>query len=228
MTAALPSVQTEKRSLPITGLIFLAAVVFSALFLWVNTLNYNWLSPRFEPAGDTIWGIMQRLFILIPVALLSIWRPKEMGFQVGRIAKHWRMLALMLAANVGIVGGYVLLSGGTPYSGLGMLINEVVTVPLAEELMWRGAVFAGLLALLRRVHPEETAALLAGWFSGICFGLLHANNALYGYPLAFVALQTLNATVWGVVYGIARAKTGSIYPPLIFHAAMNLAVVLLG
>ena len=228
MAATLSAAQAGKRTTLITGLIFLAAIAFSVLFLWVNTLNYNWLSPRFEPAGDTIWGIMQRLFILIPVALLSIWRHKEMGFQVGRTKEHWRMLALMLAANVGIVGGYVLLSGGTPYSGPGMLVNEVVTVPLAEELLWRGALFAGLLALLRRVHAEETAALLAGWFSGICFGLLHANNALYGYPLAFVALQTLNATVWGVVYGIARAKTGSIYPPLIFHAAMNLAVVLLG
>ena len=228
MTAAFTAVKSGKRTLAPTALILLAAVAFSAVFLWVNTLNYNWLSPRFESSGATVWGIVQRLFVLIPVILLSVWRPKAMGFQVGRIARHWRMLLIMLAANVGIVGGYVLLSGGTPYSGLGMLVNEVITVPVAEELMWRGVVFAGLLALLRRFHTEETAGLLAGWFSGVCFGLLHANNALFGYPLAFVALQTLNATVWGVVYGIARVKTGSIYPPLVMHAAMNLAVVLLG
>ena len=63
MTAVLPAVNTGKRTLLITGLIILAAVAFSGLFLWINTLNYNWLSPRFEPAGDTIWGIMQRLFV---------------------------------------------------------------------------------------------------------------------------------------------------------------------
>jgi membrane protease YdiL (CAAX protease family) len=101
-----------------------------------------------------------------------------------------------------------------------------VTVPLVEELVWRGIVFSVLLTILRKFLPESTSGTLAAVFSGVCFGLLHSTNALFGYPLAFVALQTLNATVWGVVYGIARAKTGSIYPSIMLHAAMNLAVAL--
>jgi membrane protease YdiL (CAAX protease family) len=40
-------------------------------------------------------------------------------------------------------------------------------------------------------------------------------------------VQVLNAAIWGVVYGYARALTASLYPPIIMHAAMNLVVVLL-
>lgn len=32
---------------------------------------------------------------------------------------------------------------------------------------------------------------------------------------------------WVGVYGYARARTHSIYPPIVLHAAMNLVVVLL-
>ncbi len=39
-------------------------------------------------------------------------------------------------------------------------------------------------------------------------------------------IQVLNATIWGVMYGYARSKSESIYPPMILHAAMNLVVIL--
>lgn len=210
------------------ALVLLGAMAFSALFVYVNLAQYNWLSPRFERASSpTVWGILQRLYLIIPGVVLCLWQPQKIGLQMGRIGQHWRMLLVLLAVNVGMIGGFLLVSGDTPYSGVSMFFNEVVTVPLVEEVMWRGVVFAALAAVLRRAFMPDKSALLAGIFAGVCFGLIHANNALFGYPLAFVALQTVNATVWGIVYGIARARTDSVYPPILMHAAMNLVVVLI-
>ncbi len=222
-----PLPEHPKKVALYSALVFLAALAFSALFFLVNTANYNWLSPHFElSTNPTIWGILQRLFLILPIGALLIWRPRQIGWQMGKIRQHAGMLAIMLTLNLAVVGGYLLLTGTTPYSGLSMLFNEVITVPLVEEITWRGVVFAALFACLRRFTSESSAGMLAGVFSGVCFGLLHANNALFGYPLAFVALQTLNATVWGVAYGIARAKTESVFPPILMHAAMNLIVAL--
>jgi len=227
MAEALPGNRTRSKIFLSTALVFLAAVAFSALFAALNQANYNWLSPQFERGSTpTTWGILQRLYLILPSIALVLFRPRQIGFQVGKIFEHRRMLVWILAMNVIVIGAYRVLNGATPYSGYSMLVNEVITVPLVEEIVWRGIVFAALLAVLRRFLPEEKSGILAGVFSGVCFGLLHSTNALFGYPLAFVALQTLNATVWGVVYGIARAKTGSIYPPLVFHAAMNLVAAL--
>ena len=137
------------------------------------------------------------------------------------------MLLVMLIANCGIVALFLwLTSSGTPYSGNQWLFTEIVTVPVVEETFWRGIVFAVLLALLRRTYSEKTSLMATVWLSGLAFGVLHAGNALAGVPLSFVAVQVLNAAIWGVVYGYARAKTNSVYPPMFLHAAMNLVVVL--
>jgi membrane protease YdiL (CAAX protease family) len=55
---------------------------------------------------------------------------------------------------------------------------------------------------------------------------MYVKNVVAGVPLEFVAIQSLSAAIWGVMYGYARAKTESIYPPIFLHAAMNLVVVL--
>lgn len=217
----------RNRNMLWAGMVFLTCLAFSALFAWVNGMNYNWLSPLYERSlNHTTWGLLQRWYLILFALVISVWKPKQVGFQFGKITRHWKMLLIMLVLNVSVIGGYLLLTGATPYTGMDLLLNEVITVPLVEEIVWRGIVFAAMLAALQKVFPEDSSGTLTAWFSGICFGLLHATNALFGYPLAFVLLQTVNATLWGVVYGFARAKTASIYPPIVLHAAMNLVVVL--
>jgi membrane protease YdiL (CAAX protease family) len=133
----------------------------------------------------------------------------------------------IIVINCAVVGAFLLVSeNGTPYSGNQWLFTEIVTVPVVEELFWRGLVFSVLLALLQRSLGKGLALTLTIWLSGIAFGLLHAGNALAGVSVQFVAIQTLNAAIWGVVYGYARAKTDSVYPSMLSHAAMNLVVIL--
>ncbi len=228
MSLTVPTISNRNQKIQWTGLIVIGSVIFTALFYWVNNVQYAWLSPRFETIPgqtQTGWGIIQRLWLIIPALPIVLWKPRQIGFQWGKISRHWLMLAIMLVLNVGVIIGFKLISGSTPYSGLNMLINEIVTVPLVEEIVWRGIVFMVLLALLKRTWPESTSSTLAAIISGLCFGVLHYSNASF-YSPAFVLLQTLNATVWGLVYGVARAKTESIYPSILMHAAMNMAVVI--
>lgn len=213
--------------------VIVALAAFSAAFVVLDQAYNRFVDDRLPTVGTstslaTVYGLVSRLHLIIPLLLLALWRPRLLGFQLGQTRRHWRLLLLFLVANCGIVAGYLVLSGNTtPYSGNQWLFTEVVTVPLVEETMWRGVVFAVLLGTLRRVQPEGTATTYAIWCSALAFGLLHGANALVGVPMVFVAVQVLNATVWGVVYGYARALTGSIYPPIALHAAMNLVVVLL-
>jgi len=229
-----PAVTADRSSkwIPATLKILLALLVFCILFGLVDQAYIRFIDARFPAVGDsaalaTLYGIVSRAHLILPLLALALWKPRRLNFQMGQTRRFWRMLLVMLVANCGIVAGYLLLTGATPYSGNQWLLTEIVTVPLVEETMWRGAVFAALLVAFARVHPPERAMTWAVWSSGIAFGLLHGGNALVGVPPAFVAVQVLNATVWGVVYGYARARSGSLYPPIILHAAMNLVVVLL-
>jgi len=154
-------------------------------------------------------------------------RPRLLALNFGEIRPHWRLIVSVVAVNCGLVAAFLVLTGGnTPYSGNEWLITEVVTVPVIEELFWRGLVFSIVAALLRRSLGKPSALNLAAWLSGIAFGSLHAGNALAGVPLQFVAIQTLSAIVWGVLYGYLRARTESVFPAMLSHAAMNLVVIL--
>jgi membrane protease YdiL (CAAX protease family) len=140
--------------------------------------------------------------------------------------RRWRLVLSTVVVNCGLVAAFLLLAGGTPYSGNQWLITEVVTVPVVEELLWRGLVFSIVAALLRGSVSKPSGSNLTAWLTGIAFGSLHAANALAGVPLQFVAIQTLSAIVWGVLYGYLRARTDSVLPSMLSHAAMNLVVIL--
>lgn len=211
--------------------IILITLALCVCFLLLDQ-SYNRLVNRFfPPVGDSAWlaslyGILSRLHVLIPCIVAVALYPRELGFKVGSIAAHWKLILGALALNCGLIAVYMALAGGSPYSGNQWLLTETVTVPLIEETFWRGLVFALLLGAFNRHADTASACRYTVWVSGLAFGLLHAGNALAGVPLAFAGLQALNASVWGLVYGHLRAKTGSIYPAILLHAAMNLIVVL--
>jgi membrane protease YdiL (CAAX protease family) len=213
-------------------LIALAMAAFSAFFVLVDSAYYEFANARFPNVGAsgwlaTLWGVVSRAHLLVLGIPLVLWRPRLFGFRIGSIRQNWRMLLVMLLANCGVIAGYLWATGTTtPYSGNQWLVTEVITVPVIEETFWRGFVFTTLALALQRLYSEKTSSHLAVWFSGLAFGLLHAANVLAGVPVLFVAVQALNATVWGVVYGYARAKTGSLYPSMFLHAAMNFVVIL--
>jgi membrane protease YdiL (CAAX protease family) len=212
-------------------LALLAVVAFSAAFLALDQAYDRFAAARFPPVGEsallaTVFGLIARAHLIVLMAAVWLWRPHWLTLHRGRIRAHAPLLLMMLAANCGLVGGYLWLSGAaTPYSGNQWLLTEIVTVPVVEELVWRGLVLSVLFLVLDRAYPHPDAWHLAIWLSGLAFGLLHAGNLLAGMPAPFVIVQMLNAVVWGVVYGYARALTGSVYPSIVLHAAMNLVVV---
>ncbi|NLS76361.1 MAG: CPBP family intramembrane metalloprotease [Chloroflexi bacterium] len=214
------------------GLVILGLAVFCFLFALVDSAYFRFADARFPHVGAsawlaTLWGVVSRAHLLVLIIPLVLWRPRQFGFQTGKIQQHWRMLLVMLLANCGVIAAYLWLTGSsTPYSGNQWLVTEIITVPVVEEAFWRGLVFSALLLALRGLYPEGASTHWAVWLCGLAFGLLHVKNVVAGVPLAFAAIQALNATIWGVVYGYARAKTESIYPPMLLHAAMNLVVIL--
>lgn len=94
-------------------------------------------------------------------------------------------------------------------AGAFALFFVVVTVgaPVVEELTYRGLGFA-LLA------PFGTWVAIV--VTGVLFGLAHG---------LIVALPVL--TIFGIAIGWLRARTKSIYPPMLLHATFNGAALIL-
>jgi CAAX protease family protein len=89
------------------------------------------------------------------------------------------------------------------------LIGLVVAAPLAEEFLFRGFLFAGLLN--SRLGPTGAIALTAlGWAS------LHIQYDFYG-------MATIAAT--GTLLGLIRWRTGSLWLCALLHGLMNVVAI---
>ena len=99
----------------------------------------------------------------------------------------------------------------------GMMHNDFgfiavgVLVPIAEEMVFRGAILRRLLDLTG--NEKRWIAIV---ISAALFGLVHGNM-----------LQGLNAFVMGVLLGWMYVRTGSIMPGVVFHWVNNSTAVLL-
>jgi membrane protease YdiL (CAAX protease family) len=232
MTAPIADSQADKRlrTLPTILLASTGLFAFCVLFLVIDQTYFRFISPRFPSVGTsswlaTAWGIASRAPWILFISVIVLLRPRLFALRPGEMFLRWRLVLSIILLNCLVVAAFLLLAGDTPYSGNQWLITEIVTVPVVEELLWRGLVFSLLVSVLHGRLGNGPALRLTICLSGLAFGLLHAGNALAGVPPEFVAIQTLNAVIWGVVYGYVRAKTDSVYPSLLSHAAMNLVVV---
>jgi membrane protease YdiL (CAAX protease family) len=79
--------------------------------------------------------------------------------------------------------------------------SMVLVLPVCEELVFRGALYAGLRRLL---HPALAVA-----FSAALFGAVHERSVM------------LPAAALGAVLALLYERTGSLAAPIAFHALHN-------
>lgn len=82
----------------------------------------------------------------------------------------------------------------------------IVAAPLAEETVFRGFLFKGL----RHSRVGAAGAIV---IPSLIWSSIHLQYDLYGIATIFVA---------GLLLGLARLRTGSLYVPLALHGLMNL------
>lgn len=98
-----------------------------------------------------------------------------------------------------------------------MLLGTVFFVPVAEETLFRGLIFRGLYD-----HSVKAA-----WIISVAgFALIHITNFIGLYPIDTLLLCYLQYIPAGICLAAAYRLTGSIFTPILIHAAVNLVGIL--
>ena len=139
-------------------------------------------------------------------------------FSLKPIRKIWWLLLPLFTIGFSLSLGWLLQFAGAPESNEWMLqiaatarehpsvlIGLVLFAPIAEEFLFRGFLFRGW---------EESRLGIGGaiFLTSLTWALIHGQYDVYGLIFIFIL---------GVVLGIARWKTGSIYAPILIHLVNN-------
>ena len=224
-------------------LVIIVSVISQALmlaaFAFVDLLRRGWvshLSPQYfvETAvselkdGGVIFSTVIVSNLLSVVAILLIVLIKGQPF---KDYLAWHDVRLRTQSTwMGILVAFMILAdlaaelAGVDFGGDSMVklfqathpawlfwIAAVVAAPLFEEVMFRGLLFRGFQASF--LGTGGTVVLTA-----VLWAVMHIQYNLYG--MGFIAAT-------GILFGLARARTGSLLVPMALHAALNFSDLLL-
>ncbi|MGH2545074.1 MAG: lysostaphin resistance A-like protein [Ardenticatenaceae bacterium] len=197
------------------------------LLYLVASLAAGWAALRLEwqrtPQIGALLALAQLCLLLPPLTIIT--RYGNAARLLGLHRFHPRMLLegvtlLGLGFCGMILWGLVLLPLGIQAQepivplfgdGLGALVSALavggVVAPIAEEVMFRGFLFAGLQKFL-----SPLAAVLG---SAALFGALHLQ------PFAFPVLFLL-----GILLATLYYRTQSLWPPILMHLVVNVTAIL--
>jgi carboxyl-terminal processing protease len=142
-------------------------------------------------------------------------------------ARLWLLTAgltifVVVAYHLAFFGETVVdLSTSTASGEAQAILRRQAVVGLVEETLFRGFL---LYALVRVWGNTRRGLLAAVGVSAMVFGLIHAQELLFGNPLDETLMTILNASVEGLWYGSLVLLGGSLWPAVLIHAASNASV----
>lgn len=197
---------------PLRVAVVLALV--SITFHWVNNYWYFETRALFDKLGEG-WSYPVSQVVL--ALALTAWAPRAFGLRWGRTGSEVRTIALYAVAMIG-VSAVVMLFVQTPFYGGCVAIY--VVIPLAEELFFRGFLFA----TVDQVFPRRFVLLgksvsSATILTAVGFSAWHLGGLTM--PQGYIWFQLVYTFVAGFLWGILRERTGSIWSGWFIHAAVN-------
>lgn len=165
------------------------------LFAYLARLSRTDLGYRFAPYQENLVAGLVPLLLIAALTAVA-W----LSNAIEPTREEWGLVFLVMAYN----------------SAVGVLL-----VAITEEGFFRGM----LWSLLEKSGQSEKQVL---WTTTIIFVIWHLSAILlaedYAPALFQVPIYLVNATLLGLIWGLMRQQSGSIWPPAIYHSVWNAIV----
>jgi uncharacterized protein len=205
--------------------------LLKGLLVWVGYLAVVfavWIAADidYDTIGDSVENVRKAVtlamacglvYLVIVVSALGWWRPSLR--EARRVHHRWMWVIPVLLA-LGVVLNLASTEWGR-FDELGTELGPYILwlalgcamVGFNEEMATRGQLIVGARGTVREVWV---------WFiASLCFGLMHAPNALFGQSVKTTIQQIFFAFTVGTAYYVTRRLTGSLIVTMVLHGAWD-------
>lgn len=221
-------------------LVFLFQQISSKIAALVaNIFDYSTIDKYDVFAWLTIHHIVQALFALVLIAILSKTHNIDFGFKLGdkKIGiKYVKIFTMAMLAYITITSAIGYLSNQimqydyplTYVNVLGSLSFQLIFSGPSEEILYRAlpiSIITYLIPSEKGIKISKLHISCANIISAIFFALAHIKWTVSPFSLSMDYMQLLFSLGLGVMYGIVYQKSKSVIYPMIMHSFTNVAVV---
>ncbi|NLY96551.1 MAG: CPBP family intramembrane metalloprotease [Clostridiaceae bacterium] len=207
--------------------------------LVANVFDYNTIDKYNVFAWISIHHIVQTLFALVPIAILSKTYNMDFGFKSGNKKiglKYVRIFTMAMLAYITIISviGYFsnqIMQYDYPLTCanvIGSLSFQLFLSGPSEEILFRALPISIIACFIPSEKGIRISKLHISWaivISAVFFALAHIKWTVNPFSASFNYMQLLLSFVLGIMYGIVYQKSKSVIYPMMMHSFTNVAVV---
>lgn len=166
--------------------------------------------------------VIQIVLIIVSLALMKKWGMNNLTFTLKKDSSTIRRFVLLIPVVFPMVAD-ILFKSANNFS-FGNLMKSFFTSPLtgiSEELVFRGVILGGLLAMSTHTSKNRWKAIL---ISSILFGSMHLLNLFSSNQVSptMVYIQVLYATFLGIYLASLFIVSKTLWLPIIAHTLIDL------
>ena len=194
---------------PVAAAIVCAAGQFALVVLILLTGKQMLSDASFQAVKLTAFAST----LLLPVALVHVLRMwRSVGLDPEGLKPTGTIALCLVPAMLFLMCGLHLPAGTSLGNDLAIQLMNA----FGEELLFRGVIFLFLI----RLGPVRSIVV-----NGLLFGAMHLLHGFMDGDWQAALIQSAVSTVAGTLFTAIRYRTGSLWPPIVVHMLLNLAIM---
>jgi membrane protease YdiL (CAAX protease family) len=203
------------------GAVIASVGAFVGVLLFQKALSLLFFSRIVIPSSWNVPVNETASLILRSVVLLTVAPFVYVKRSISGISMHRKLdRGLIFMATLICVSNLLFLwASNNPWRQVATTYTLIV--PLTEELLFRGYILGKLKTEFGGFVNMKIGLSWAVIGSALLFGIWHVPNIWTGFSPSTGILQVFFTIVGGLIFGVLREKTGTIYASVLLHMITN-------